>query len=53
MEYIGGCNLKQLIKSRSPMSIVDIKAISKKLLNGLKFLHENNIIHRDLKVKLN
>ena len=50
MEYLDGQNLKQYIKEKGPLSHEIIKNISREILKGLKFLHENNIIHRDLKV---
>ena len=56
MEYLEGVNLKDFLtfysnehKSKGlPLEIVIY--ITEKVLQGLKYLHENKIIHRDLKV---
>jgi len=45
------CDLKHYINviHPYPMKIIMIKTILKKTLMGLEYIHENNIIHRDMK----
>jgi len=52
MEYLDGMNIKELIKKEGKPSIDKIQLITTKILDGLVYLHENKIIHRDLKVIL-
>lgn len=56
MEYIEGPNLKDYSlsyfnsESNGAVPMDSVKLIAKKLLEGIAYLHENKIIHRDLKV---
>lgn len=56
MEYADGGDLFSLIKSHQKNStLIDEDLIWKifiQSIRGLKYLHENKIMHRDLKVKL-
>ena len=50
MEYISGCNIKEY-KETNPEKPTekDIELFGLQLANGLKFLHDRNIAHYDLK----
>ena len=45
-----GCLVDRMRMSREQMTIGEIKCIMLQLLNGLAFLHQNYIMHRDLKL---
>ncbi|KAE8608736.1 hypothetical protein XENTR_v10011589 [Xenopus tropicalis] len=51
MDYCGGGSLDDLIMSTENQSLPEhwIKYISREILKGLKYLHENNLIHQDIK----
>jgi len=48
MEFIDGIELKQKIKT-SPLTTEEIKVIAVQIAEGLKFAHDKEIIHRDIK----
>jgi serine/threonine protein kinase len=54
MEYIAGGTLKSLVtkhhQSKTEFSDREIAQIIKSILEGIKYLHKFNIIHRDLKL---
>ena len=56
MEYCSGNSLLSCLKRhikmyKRPLTEVIIQQIMGQIVNGLKYLHENNIIHRDLKTE--
>jgi len=49
MEYAKGGELTQLINSKEPIPEPQIKNIFKQIYNAVQYIHNKNIIHRDLK----
>lgn len=49
LEYIDGRNLKDILKKDGRLSVADSVAITLDLARALKYAHENQIIHRDVK----
>lgn len=56
MEYAEGGDLQTLInkakKAREPLPERDIWKYCIQMINGIKFLHDMKIVHRDLKVSV-
>jgi serine/threonine protein phosphatase PrpC len=49
MEYLEGQTLGQLMAAVNPMPVNDALEITARICEGLQYLHENNVVHRDLK----
>ncbi|KAI9597802.1 kinase-like domain-containing protein [Syncephalis fuscata] len=50
IQYMAGGDLFHYVNRHLPLPEMEIKYIFKQLLEGAKFLHENNIVHRDIKL---
>ncbi len=48
-EYINGWTLQQEIKRRGPMSEAGVKQFLSEILGILQYIHERQVIHRDIK----
>ena len=51
MEYINGGNLFSFIKKRRKLSEKISKFLFKQIILGIKYIHSNNIVHRDIKLE--
>lgn len=49
MEYLSLGDLQSHLIDRGPLKEVDAKFVSKQILRGLEFMHQQDFIHRDLK----
>ena len=51
MEYINGGNLFSFVKKRRKLSEKTAKFLFRQIIEGIKHIHEHNIIHRDIKLE--
>ncbi|KAI8871290.1 kinase-like protein [Ramicandelaber brevisporus] len=49
LEYVSGGSIKSLIKQHGPLADPVVRSFMKQISNGLEYLHERNILHRDIK----
>lgn len=49
IEYLPGGSISKLLYNVGALPEITVKAYTKQILKGLKYLHSNGIIHRDLK----
>lgn len=49
MEYLGGADLKQLIKEERPQGLERKVDIAIQICRALQYAHDNKIVHRDIK----
>ena len=51
-EYIAGGELKEFLKNKStPFKESDAQTIFATLISALSYIHQNNVVHRDLKLE--
>ena len=51
MEYINGGNLFNFLKKHRKVSEKTAKLLYKQIILGIKYMHEQNIVHRDIKLE--
>ena len=51
MEYISGGNLQSFVKKRRKLGEKTAKILFKQIIDGIKYIHSQNIVHRDIKLE--
>ena len=49
MEYLEGQTLGQLLRSMAPLPVDDALRLTSRICEGLQYLHDHDVVHRDLK----
>jgi len=49
MEYLEGQTLGQLLRSMAPLPVKDALQLTSRICEALQYMHQNNVVHRDLK----
>lgn len=49
MEYLAGGTLMKIISDKRSYSEYSLAKIMREIMSGLKYIHDKNIIHRDIK----
>ncbi len=49
MQYVQGTTLSRIIKDSKPLDFERIIGVTKQICRGLKYAHQNEIVHRDIK----
>ena len=51
MEYVSGGNLQSFVKKRRKLNEKTAKILFKQIMEGIKYIHSKNIVHRDIKLE--
>jgi serine/threonine protein kinase/class 3 adenylate cyclase len=49
MEYIAGIGADELVARHGPLDVADACEIARQAARGLAYIHQNNMVHRDVK----
>jgi eukaryotic-like serine/threonine-protein kinase len=49
MEYIAGIGADELVARHGPLNVADACEIARQSARGLAYIHQNNMVHRDVK----
>jgi serine/threonine protein kinase len=49
MEFVAGENLKQVVRRKGPMSLEDVRLVTRQLCEALMYAHSQSVLHLDIK----